>query len=171
MCLTVCLRLFCQTLHSKTWQEPRYVRNAQRCLSFFFLNWTKNWMRQEDELCRSSKDRKCLGPAARIHGCNFPFVGPPKHPQCGQRLPWHGFLPVMVNVSQPTWVMQWDCQYLHMGHHRFIIWPIAHPCYTGSMCFLAERNQVMCLFILLAAEVNKQARPKASSRFPWPLLF
>lgn len=126
--------------------------------SFFKLNYELDVA--ADELRRSSKDRKHFSTNPRMQ---LPICGSTKALSVVSSCRGMVFFPSWLTSASLHESRQRDCQYLHMGHHRFIIWPIAHPCYTGSMCFLAERNRVMRLFILLAAEVNKQAGPKASS--------
>lgn len=107
LCATECVSRFVWGFSDKHFtprhDKSRGMRGMHKDFFFFFLflNWTTNWMWQQ---MNCADPQKTGNTSARIHGCNFPFAGPPKHPQCGQLLPWHGFLPVMVNVSQPTWV-------------------------------------------------------------------
>lgn len=41
---------------------------------------------------------------------------------------------------------QQHCQYLHMGSHQCIIWPVALVYYTASMCFSAARSRSVLVY-------------------------
>lgn len=107
LCATECASWFVWGFSDKHF-TPRHNKSCSMWRmdkDFFLLNWTKNWMWQQMNCSDPQKTGNTWALQHESMAETSPIAGPPKHPQCGQCLPWHGFLPVMVNVSQPTWVM------------------------------------------------------------------
>lgn len=68
----------------------------------------------------------------------------------------HGTASSCHSVTQPSEVFlvifaacysQQHCQYLHMGYHQCIIWPVALVYCTGSMCFSAARSSSVLVYL------------------------
>lgn len=109
LCATECVSRFVWGFSDKHFtprhDESRGMWGMHNDFFFsFFKNWTKNWMWQQMNCADPQKTGNTLAlqhesmdatSHLRVHQSTLSVVS---------ACPWHGFLPVMVNVSQPTWV-------------------------------------------------------------------
>lgn len=67
-----------------------------------------------------------------------------------------GFFPSWFTSPSLHESCQEHCQYLHMGYHQCIIWPIARVYHTGSMCFSAARSSSVLVYSFCCVQAGLQ---------------